>query len=271
VNDVSRSGTHRPNPLLPDTKGELALPLLVGDDIIGALDVQSTEIGSFRPDDVRALEIVAGQLATAVEKTRLVTRFGALAEERRTLLEETQTNLRQIEELNRRLTREGWRDYLRSRRERGAMGYTIFDGSVERDDNWTASMRQAYQGERSVVITKERQAHIAALPVRVRGEVIGVLEFERGGEHAWTDDDLNLAQALVDRLAIALDNARLFEQAYTTAHREQLLSEITQSVQMSESVEDLLQAALAELGHALGASRGVVQISPKREKEAEEG
>lgn len=270
VNDVSQSGTHRPNPLLPDTQGELAVPLLVGSEIIGALDVQSTEVGAFHPDDVRTLEIVAGHLATAIEKTRLVSEFGTLAEERRTLLEDTQANLRQIEELNRRLTREGWRDYLRARRERGAMGYTIFGGNVERDTSWTAAMRQAYQGERSVVITKEQQAHIAAVPIRVRGEVIGVVEFECGGERHWTDDDLDLAQALTDRLAMALDNARLFEQAYMTAHREQLLGEITQSVQMSESVEDLLQAALSELGRALGASRGVVQISPKREKEREE-
>lgn len=267
VNDVAQSATHRPNPLLPDTRGELALPLLVGDEIIGALDAQSTEVNAFRPDDVRTLEIVSGQLATAIEKTRLVSEFGSLAEERRALLEETQTNLRQIEELNRQLTREGWRDYLRAHRERGAMGYTVFGGNIERDTNWTASMRQAYQGERSVIITKDRHAHIAAVPIRIRGEVIGVLEFERGGEQVWTDDDLDLAEALADRLAMALDNARLFEQAYMTAHREQVLSEITQSVQMSESVEDLLQAALAELGRALGASRGIVQISPKREEE----
>jgi GAF domain-containing protein len=243
------------------------VPLLVGDAIIGALDIQSTEVNAFRPDDVRALEIVAGQLATAIEKTRLVDEFGALAEERRMLLEDAQTSLRQIEELNRQLTREGWRDYMRARRERGSMGYTIFGGSIERDTGWTAAMRQAYQGEHSVVITKDQHAHIAAVPIRVRGEVIGVLEFERGGEGVWTEDDLELAQALADRLAMALDNARLFEQAYMTAHREQLLSEITQSVQMSESVEDLLQAALAELGKALGASRGVVQISPKREEQ----
>jgi len=268
VNDVSQSATHRPNPLLPDTKGELALPLRVGDDVIGALDAQSTEVNAFRPDDVRTLEIVAGQLATAIEKTRLAAEFGALAEERRTMLEDAQTNLRRIEELNRQLTGEGWHDYLRTRRERGAMGYTLFDGNIERDTNWTAAMRQAYQGEHSVIISKEQQAHIAAIPVRVRGEVIGVIEFERGGNHAWSDEDLELAQALADRMAMALDNARLFEQAYMTARREQMLSEITQSVQTTESVEDLLQAALSELGKALGASRGVVQISSKRGKEA---
>lgn len=270
VNDVSQSDIHRPNELLPDTHAELAVPMIVGEEIIGALDVQSTQTDAFSPGDVRSLGIIASQLATATEKTRLLDELGAVAEERRFLLEEAQANLRQIEELNRRLTREGWHEYLHIRRERGALGYTLFGDNVEQDSSWTAAMRQAYQGESSVVIAKDQHAHIAAVPIRVRGEVIGVLEIERGGDHVWTNNDLELAEALVERLAMALDNARLFEQAYLVAHREQVLSEITQNVQRAESVDELLQSALAELGRALGASRGLVQISPKREAKEED-
>jgi hypothetical protein len=55
------------------------------------------------------------------------------------------------------------------------------------------------------------------------------------------------------------------EQADTLAQREQMVNEITQNVQRAESVDDVLQSALVELGRVLGASRGVVQLRPRRE------
>jgi GAF domain-containing protein len=72
-----------------------------------------------------------------------------------------------------------------------------------------------------------------------------------------------MAETLIDRLALAIENARLYEQATLAAEREQAVNRITQDVQQAESVDDILQAALSELSSVLGASRGVVQISPR--------
>lgn len=73
VNDVSRSATHRKNPLLPNTRAELGIPLKLGDRIIGALDVQSTQVNAFHPDDVAVLQILADQIAVAIENARAYT------------------------------------------------------------------------------------------------------------------------------------------------------------------------------------------------------
>ena len=70
VNDVSQFPIHKPNPLLPDTQAELGIPLKIGDRITGALDVQSTKINAFTGDDVSVLQILADQLAIAVENAR---------------------------------------------------------------------------------------------------------------------------------------------------------------------------------------------------------
>ncbi len=70
VNDVTKDGVHRPNPLLPDTKAELGIPLKVGRRTIGALDVQSTEVDAFNADDVAVLQILADQIAIAVDNSR---------------------------------------------------------------------------------------------------------------------------------------------------------------------------------------------------------
>ncbi len=70
VNDTHQSDIHRPNPLLPETRAEIGLPLRVGNRVIGVLDVQSRHAYAFRPDDVRALQLLADQLAVAVENAR---------------------------------------------------------------------------------------------------------------------------------------------------------------------------------------------------------
>jgi GAF domain-containing protein len=67
VNNVRLDPTHFPNPLLPDTKSELAIPLIVGERVLGALDVQSTQIDAFNAEeDLNVLQILADQLAVAV-------------------------------------------------------------------------------------------------------------------------------------------------------------------------------------------------------------
>ena len=73
VNDVTKDGVHRPNPLLPDTKAELGIPLKLGRRVIGALDVQSTEVDAFTSDDVAVLQILADQIAIAVDNSRSYT------------------------------------------------------------------------------------------------------------------------------------------------------------------------------------------------------
>jgi GAF domain-containing protein len=220
----------------------------------------------FEPEEIRSLQIVAQQLATSIEKTRLVEALQMRAAENQRLFEEAQRSLQQVEDLNRRLTREGWSDFLRAQNPNSVLGYTLSDAQIEVDTAWTAPMKQAYQGEQSVVVRQDQNAHIAALPLRVRGEVIGVLEVERGGDHPWTDEELDVAETLVDRLAVALENARLFQQATQATEREQVINKIAQDVQSAETIDQILQAALTELGSVLGASRGIVQISPKPEQ-----
>jgi len=90
LNDVLQSPIHRPNPLLPDTRAELAIPLKIGERgqageqtatsaegepagqfrIIGALDVQAAQVDAFTPDDVTILQTLADQIAVAVDNAR---------------------------------------------------------------------------------------------------------------------------------------------------------------------------------------------------------
>jgi GAF domain-containing protein len=264
ASNVGVDPIHKRNELLPNTRSEMALPLRVGERIIGALDVQSTEADAFTEEDVNTLQIMANQLAVSIENAGLLGEVTKRASDNERLLEEARANLHQIEQLNRSLTREGWREYLSSRTVRGTHGYTLRGDRVVEDVEWTPGMHTAIEEQRVVIKEGTIGSGKISLPLRVRGETVGVVEIEREGKGSWTEADVELVEALAERLSLALDNARLLEQADTLARREQLVNEITQSVQQAESVDDLLQSALAELGRVLGASRGVVQLSPKK-------
>ena len=86
-----------------------------------------------------------------------------------------------------------------------------------------------------------------------------LFEYFRGGK----GEPVSMAETLIDRLALAVENARLYEQATLAAEREHIVNRIAQNVQEAESVDDILRAALADLSTVLGASRGIVQISPR--------
>ena len=71
VNDTLKDATYYANPILPDTRSEAAIPLKVGDRILGVLDVQSTQPYAFNEENLRTLEILSDQLAVAVVNTEL--------------------------------------------------------------------------------------------------------------------------------------------------------------------------------------------------------
>ncbi len=79
---VDTDAVHFKNPLLPETRSEMALPLKVGERVIGALDVQSVQEAAFDEDEVAVLQIMADQLAVVIEKARLFERTQAALEER---------------------------------------------------------------------------------------------------------------------------------------------------------------------------------------------
>lgn len=70
VSDVTRDPGWLPNPLLPDTRSELAVPIAVGDTVLGVLDVQHTAPGGLTTDDMELLQSLANQVAVALQNTR---------------------------------------------------------------------------------------------------------------------------------------------------------------------------------------------------------
>lgn len=70
INNTARDSLHMPNPLLPETKAETAIPLRVGNRTIGILDIQSTEVEAFTEDDISILQLLSDQIAVGIDNAR---------------------------------------------------------------------------------------------------------------------------------------------------------------------------------------------------------
>lgn len=227
------------NPDLPETRSEMALPLKVGSQIIGVLDIQSTQAGAFDDDDAAILGTLANQIATIIQNS-LISR--GINNPGRLLNQSTIWN-----------------------REEKSKGYSYLpDGSIAAaPENKNPLVEKSIASGQTVVLDKSTNDNLTglAVPVKIRDVIIGVIHIESAqGNRKWSEDEVALAQAISERAALALENARLFEETERSAERERVISLVTSRIGESNKFESILQTTIQELGRTLGASRTFIQL-----------
>ncbi len=238
--DTGADAVYFDNPDLPDTHSEMALPLKVRDQVIGALDVQSTMPNAFAQEDINILSALADQVSAALENSRLH--------------EETQDALSKAETAYRQLAGVSWSNI---RRFSSLTGYR-FDGTESEPLNQPTNGTQP-----------ESRQEAFSVPVQLRGEPIGRLRIKPTSEgYSWTDDEIAIIQATAERVALAVENARLVLESQERASKELIIGEITGKIGSSINLRNVLQTAVEELGHAIPGSEVVIQLSPKTDSEA---
>jgi GAF domain-containing protein len=239
---------------LPDTRSEAALPLRARGKAIGALTVQSDRPGVFDQAALAVLQIMADQVAIAIENARL--------------LADAQTALETARRAYGELSGQGWQAMLQANRELGFR--YVRSGITPAEGEWQPEMLQAVEAGQSVIGNDAGQPTLA-IPLKVRDQVIGVLDLRRAApDRPWTDADQVLVQTLIEQLGVTLESARLYQDTQRRAAREQLTRQITDNIRAAVSVEDALQRAIRELGHALGAEM-VARIGTEEELLRTEG
>jgi GAF domain-containing protein/HAMP domain-containing protein len=230
------------NPDLPNTRSEIALPLRVGDEMIGALDVQSTEPNIFSQEDIHILSTLADQVSIAIQNAQQ--------------FERTRKALDEAEALARQFAKIGWQQFTKSKnltgiRHTGARS-TMLYGKNGRD-------KEAEPWPRESTHTKPRGAYLS-LPIKLRGEVIGSVDVHSADNRPWDQDELDIVTAILERAAIAMENARLLEESQGLASKEAKIGEVTAKISASISMHNVLQTAVEELGHALPGSEVIIQF-----------
>jgi GAF domain-containing protein len=236
--DTGADAVYFNNPYLPETRSELSLPIKFGNSIIGVLDVQSTQSGAFTDEDTSTLMTIANQLAVLLQKKDEGTVSTPRSGKRPSLLTV-------------------WDKQL---------GYSFrSDGSIVSNASLETnpSIDRAIASGEVVAINRAAQGKMPmlAVPVKFRDQVIGVIHIESSEiNRNWTEDEIMAVQSISDRAALALENARLFENATRRAEQEETISRVTTQIGSSTDFERIMQTTIQELGLALGASRSFIQI-----------
>lgn len=235
------------NPYLPSTRSEMALPLKVENNVIGVLDVQSDQPHAFNEDDVAIMQVMADQLATAIERTRL--------------LQEVERNLQELESAYGLFTRDNWKK-LTEGTATGSMGYRFDNVRLERitelpelaGDALTSGKIINSNG-RHTGTDKERSI---AIPIKLRGQPIGVVSLKL--KEGYDSNTIAIIESAADRLAAAMESARLYEEARLRADRELSISRVTTAISASTGYEQILQTTVREIGSILGDTEVAIQI-----------
>lgn len=249
---------HRPNELLPDTRTELALPLIAGERVIGALDVQSLAPYAFTDDHINVLQTLANQIAVAIDNATLVAAQQAAIEENERLVAQARGQIAQIQDLNRRLTRQAWGQHLDRQDLTPALTIDFTTDAVTPNANWTPGMAGAVAAPESTLPKSETPT--LAVPLLVRGQPVGAMEFELEDGTDLEVEQVALLQEVASRLALSLESSRLYDEAQRLALREALINDIGARMQTASGMQDVLATAAQGLQTALQASRVAIQL-----------
>ena len=257
ASDVSREPAWVPNPHLPDTQGELAVPIKLRDEVLGVLDVQSDVAGALTEEDQILLMGLAGQIAAAIQSTRL--------------FEQAQDALREMEATQRRYLRQAWTEFLRT------VAVTSYEtgrpGTASLGDTVLAEIQQAVQRRGATVVTSNGAAgqgtSALVVPVALRGEIIGALGIhDDGSNRQWTDEEMALVEAVAERMAITAESLRLLEQTQRRAARDRLIGEVSTRIRETLDMDAVLRTATREIGDALKTSEVEVRLAEPAQVQA---
>ncbi|MEP6895078.1 MAG: GAF domain-containing protein [Chloroflexota bacterium] len=240
--DAGADAVYFDNPYLPKTRSEMALPLKVENRMIGVLDVQSDKPQAFDKDDVAIMQILADQLATAIERTRL--------------LQQVEENLSDLQQAYGQFTREGWKTLGES----GLLSKTgyRFDNIRIQAISEAPEYGDEVMKTGTSVIKINGGANQVAIPIKLRGQTIGVVSAGLKGDFDPTT--ISTLELAIERLALSLESARLYEQARLRADREQAIAQVATNISSAIEFDTILRTTVEEVGKSLSDAEVSIQI-----------
>jgi GAF domain-containing protein len=242
VSDVGEDAAYLGNPDLPATRSEAALPLRVRGEAIGVLDVQSADPSAFSAEDVAVLQTLADQVAVAIQNARLFQQVEESVEAERRAYGE--------------LSRDAWQSLLSAYPDLGF--FSDARETVPSGDLWRPEMSVAL---RTGQIAPGGDGARLAIPIKVRDQVIGVIDGRKPDGTEWTAEEIELLQALTDQLNVALEGARLYRDAQSRETRERLIGNVATRIRESLDMETMLRTAVDVMRTQLDLPEVVVHLA----------
>ena len=245
--EVGQDALKLSTPELPLTRSEAVLPLAVRGRLIGALMVQSDQSGAFDRLILEVLQLLADQIAIALDNARLFL--------------EAQESYNVLQNSLQQYSSQAWLDYLKNQL---IVGYQINAQGI------VPIQRGSVFEQKIVPVTVQTtliRGSEVTLPIKIRGRVLGIIiakkpENSLDEVSTWNEDEVRLIQDMLDQLIVALDNARLYNVAQRSADRERILADVTANVRSSTNINTILHTAVQQLADALRIPKGLIMLRP---------
>ena len=243
--DTGSDAVYFNNPDLPDTRSEIAIPIKQRNHIIGVLDVQSKLPSAFDDEGVELLTVIANHIASEIRSRTM--------------------NQSSSEFSNRQFPLS-----LSRKQDQNTFTYNL-DGTISSSLSSITVMEEKSIASGETQVSGNDEMPSMAVPVKYREQVVGVINITSAeGGRRWSKDEIDLVKAIADRAALALENARLFENATHRVEQEQTITQITNQIGASTDFNLILKHTIQELGRALGTSRSFIQLNvPSEEPDAQ--
>jgi len=237
--DVDEDVVWVKNPDLPDTRSEIALPLIFGQQVIGVLDVQSEEAAAFGTEDIATLRILADQIAVAIRNAQLFA--------------ESQRTLRELQRSYDQELQRGW-----TLRASPVVGYRYTPADTA---PLTRAVAPPEPGPRTVSEPYVDADNTLFAPLQLAGgQNFGTLRLCRDAAQPWSSYDVAFVTRAVQDIAQALEVARLLEESRLRAMREAQVGEIADLFTRALDVDTMLQTVARELGRLSGVAEVAVHL-----------
>jgi GAF domain-containing protein len=253
VENVREAKDWLPNPLLPDTYSEMAVPIIIEGQVVGVLDVQQNRVAGLDEGDAGLLRSLANQVAVTIRNARLFNKVETALAEARAIQEQ--------------YMEQAWEKIKIEQRRGGQYVYVAPKAAPldeAKEQMMTETRRQVLANKRLEVVAVnggDATARSLVAPITVHAKTIGALQLHTSSDNpSWSGDDLAVIEAVVDQLAQTADNLRLFDETRNRVGREQTIREITEKMRTAISLDQLVKIAAEELGQRLSAGHAVVEF-----------
>lgn len=249
--------------LRPSSRYGLAVPILHNTRLLGVLDIQIADMTPFTPTEIETLVLFARTTANAVVNAQIVEDFQRRAEEQEVVTNQLREQLAEYLSREQRSVGSAWGSYLQGRG-KTAVGFDIAPGQqimpIPAYDLPEDLRRTLEQG--ALHVETQGDEKVVHVPIRFRDQTLGAMAFRIPADQELSSRQVEMAQVVSERLAIALENMRLFEQSQAQALRERKAGQITSQLIGAKDVNALLDLAAVSFNEVLGAVHTRIYLQP---------
>jgi GAF domain-containing protein len=230
-------------------RAELVIPMLIGDRLLGVLDVQSEKANAFDDSDILTLRGISQTMAHGLEMARLNT--------------QSQGDREEVRALNRRYMADAWKDVEQS----SDLSLSVESSEASGEDIITPFTPSSESANVPSSITRSADGSQITAPLILREQVIGALTLETGDKEI-TKEDLTFIEAVTTQAALALENARLYSELTQRAAYLQTANEIARDASTTLDLDLLLRRVVELIRERFGFSHAAVYLMDEQDQAA---